>query len=171
MPLYQLKSNRRGEDGREYLVLLRCTALQKFYFANVSTVFASRFLVIHHLSIFLIDILYKKSPKPRSKIMVNCNIYDAIQCTNRRWILVSLPIFCTRPSQWDFIVTGYVSCWYGSLPELKFPSIVSVLLPGNKRRRSDQMLLVSYVTSKLFKRNLNRIVHIKHSKRQKRKLL
>lgn len=25
--------------------------------------------------------------------MVNCNIYDAIQCTNRRWILVSLPIF------------------------------------------------------------------------------
>ena len=86
MPLYQLKSNRRGEDGREYLVLLRCIA-------NVSTVFASRFLVIHHLSIFLIDILYKKSPKPRSKIMVNCNIYDAIQCTNRRWILVSLPIF------------------------------------------------------------------------------
>ena len=159
MPLYPLKSNRRGEDGREYLVLLRCIALQKFYFANVSTVFASRFLVIHHLSIFLIDILYKKSPKPRSKIMVNCNIYDAIQCTNRRW------------RQWDFIVTGYVSCWYGSLPELKFPSIVSVLLPGNKRRRSDQMLLVSYVTSKLFKRNLNRIVHIKHSKRQKGKLL
>ena len=159
MPLYLLKSNRRGEDGREYLVLLRCIALQKFYFANVSTVFASRFLVIHHLSIFLIDILYKKSPKPRSKIMVNCNIYDAIQCTNRRW------------RQWDFIVTGYVSCWYGSLPELKFPSIVSVLLPGNKRRRSDQMFLVSYVTSKLFKRNLNRIVHIKHSKRQKGKLL
>ena len=159
MPLYPLKSNRRGEDGREYLVLLRCIALQKFYFANVSTVFASRFLVIHHLSIFLIDILYKKSPKPRSKIMVNCNIYDAIQCTNRRW------------RQWDFIVTGYVSCWYGSLPELKFPSIVSVLLPGNKRRRSDQMLLVSYVTSKLFNRNLNRIVHIKHSKRQKGKLL
>ena len=93
MPLYLLKSNRRGEDGREYLVLLRCIALQKFYFANVSTVFASQFLVIHHLSIFLIDILYKKSPKPRSKIMVNCNIYYAIQCTNRRWILVSLPIF------------------------------------------------------------------------------
>lgn len=171
MPLYQLKSNRRGEDGREYLVLLRCIALQKFYFANVSTVFASRFLVIHHLSIFLIDILYKKSPKPRSKIMVNCNIYDAIQCTNRRWILVSLPIFLHTAITVRLYSDWICKLLIRSLPELKFPSIVSVLLPGNKRRRSDQMLLVSYVTSKLFKRNLNRIVHIKHSKRQKGKLL
>ena len=63
MPLYLLKSNRGGEDRRESLVLLGCIALQKFYFANVSTVFASRFRVMHHFSVFLIDILYKKITK------------------------------------------------------------------------------------------------------------
>ena len=50
-PCPLLKSNRGGERERECLVLLRCVALQKFYFANVSTVFAQRFLVMHHCSI------------------------------------------------------------------------------------------------------------------------
>ena len=108
MPLHPLKSNSGGE-GRERIPCtpnVHCTT-KVFSFANVSTFFASRFLVMHHCSIFLIDILYKKITKAEEqnygklKYLWRHPVYEPKMNT-----IVSLPIFCTRPSQWDFIVTG-----------------------------------------------------------------
>lgn len=160
-PCIRLNPIVEGRGGRESLVHLMCIALQKFSVLQMSQPFSllgflSCIIVQSSWLIFYIKKITKAEEQNYGKLkyLWRHPVYEPKMNT-----IVSLPIFCTRPSQWDFIVTG-CNLLIRFSAGVKVSKYTSVLLPENKRGRSDQMLLVSYLTSKLYKRNLNRIVHI-----------